>query len=647
MQAKLFRHLSTISRIQFQARSTSLSFHSSALLNLRVRARDTAVTNDVFGNDVKSIESVETTDIPDDINPLEKLKIAIVGRPNTGKSTLFNRLTKSKLAIVSNVPGTTRDRKEGKGELAGLPLICIDTGGLDDRGVISTEIQEQVQRALKFADVILFMVDAKEGINSLDEHFSKWLRKSVGKIDEQIDAGDSYVRKREILVLANKTEGAHLSNRVLDSLSDALRLGLGDPIPISAAHGDGLGDLAEILISVAKRLGLNDGSGEEIVPKFEDKITVEERTIQLSIMGRPNVGKSSLLNAMLGDERVITGPTPGLTRDSIHVEWAFNDRKFRLVDTAGLTRIKLTSTFAVGKKKKNQEAKMTRRANQWGKMKMENIQLPGITLVDSEEDPSQFSYEVSELALASALNALRFAQVVVLVVDGEQGKFSKVDLQLARKVLQEGRGLVVVGNKRDLVALNGLSGKDYEESVRKHCETFIKEFGEVHVVSTSATENEGVHRLLNTVISTHDAWSARVNTWILNKWIKDTMVTSPTPRTGDKAIHIKYVTQVKTRPPTFALFCNVPELPGFFEKFLKSRLQHDFKLQGIPIRFVIHKSKGNEAKKNLLSKGKNKSYHVGKGYSRSVSPGKRNSAYEMFKLKARRKEKRRGKKFSK
>jgi GTP-binding protein len=249
------------------------------------------------------------------------LRVALVGRPNTGKSTLFNRLTKSNFAIVSPIPGTTRDRNVAKGDIAGLNLIVTDTGGLDDRGHIHENVQSQVDQAIKSSDVILFLVDAKEGVTSLDSHFANWIRRRLSTKDRPSTDSSSKSNdvklnksvKKEVLLLANKTEGAHLSDRVLDTISDVLQLGLGDPILISASHGDGMADLAHSLIEIAKSKGLDT---ENVVMEKgkKPKISLEERVIEMAIMGKPNVGKSSLINAILKEERVIVGPTPGLTR---------------------------------------------------------------------------------------------------------------------------------------------------------------------------------------------------------------------------------------------------------------------------------------------------------------------------------------------
>lgn len=557
------------------------------------------------------------------------LNVAIVGRPNTGKSTLFNRITKTRQAIVSNIPGTTRDRKEGKGYLAGLPLSLVDTGGLDNRGAVSSSIQDQVQLALQSADVILFMLDAKVGVTSVDEHFAKWIRKKIGEISllEGYNA-----RTREVIVLANKTEGGFLNEKVMDTMADAQRLGLGTAIPISAVHGDGLAELSQILLKAAVHRNCDDGSDAKSYKKNisnetdinNSTIQLEDRTIQLAIMGRPNVGKSTLLNAILGEDRVITGPVPGLTRDAVHVEWSYNERTFKLVDTAGITHITVDKRKLDIIPEENKFLALQENAGSY-----DASGLPGIQFVDPEEDPSQFSRHISEMALVSALNALRFAQVVLLVIESSQQKFSKVDLQLAHRCLKEGRGLVIAANKKDIAIV---SEKEYENGVREHCDALMKEFGEVPIIACSGIEGGNLNRILDSVIETHDAWSKRIETPTLNRWLKDTLIISPTASMGHKSLKIKYITQVKGRPPTFSLFANVEVLPSFFERFLRSRIQNDFKLIGVPIRFIIKKTKGNEVNKSLLNVGKASRRGTGRGESRPVGP-KRDDPAERWKVK--------------
>jgi len=624
---------------------------------LRQKVRNGAAALFANGTYKKRLSSVAVEAPP-------MLRVALVGRPNTGKSTLYNRLTRSRMAIVSSVAGTTRDRREGAGNLAGLPLAVVDTGGLDDRGTVSLHIQQQVEKALVEADVVLFMLDARAGITALDQHFAKWLRRRMGLIDGAGGggSGERATRKKEVSVVANRTEGALDSNNVLDALSEAPRLGLGEPVAISASHGDGMADLATSLIELARRGGFATGDEEaKMGSKKNDSgpISLEDRTIQLAIMGRPNVGKSTLVNSILGEERVITGATPGLTRDAVHVEWEFHGRNFRLVDTAGLTRIRpdqaLLSAAEENKRQKmaetvgptsyrqpsGDEASSGGGSGSSSGVPRKEVKLPGIEQMDPEADPSQFSYQVSEMALMSALNALRFAQVVLLVVDGDQGKFSQVDLQLARKCLDEGRALVIAGNKKDLVLAKGVSGNAYEDGIRAHCEELLREFGDVPVVSCCATSGNGTRRLLDTVVAVHDAWSKRVPTGVLNNWLKETLVTAAVPRASGKPLKLKYITQVKARPPTFALFCNVPELPGFFERFLRSRIQQDFQLQGVPLRFEVKKTVGAAVDQARLKQGKHTRRGVGHGEGRGVGPNRRDVPDELRKSKSVQDERRR------
>eukprot|EP00428_Durinskia_dybowskii_P068144 CAMPEP_0170409292 /NCGR_PEP_ID=MMETSP0117_2-20130122/29262_1 /TAXON_ID=400756 /ORGANISM="Durinskia baltica, Strain CSIRO CS-38" /LENGTH=734 /DNA_ID=CAMNT_0010666715 /DNA_START=221 /DNA_END=2425 /DNA_ORIENTATION=+ len=560
------------------------------------------------------------------------------------------------MAIVSNVPGTTRDRRQGHGYLAGLPLNLIDTGGLDDRGAVSQNIQTQVAKAFEHSDVVLFMLDGRVGVTALDAHFAQWIRK-VLRPSKNIGVDG---KSKSLIVVANKTEGAHQSSKVMNTVSDALELGFGDPILISATHGDGLADLTVELLKEARARGKaeevptkaqkrkqfkdqaaatasesvegGEGVSETATAKRVDisnKVPLEDRLIQLAIMGRPNVGKSTLLNAFVRDERSITGPMAGLTRDAVQAEWQHRDRQFRLVDTAGLTRIRTSKQLleAVHEKKHTAVSELTglapRQSSRAGNCNAgPSLKLPGRDFANPELDPSQYSYQISEYSLLSALNALRFAQVVLLVVEGDQGRFTKLDLQLARKCLDEGRGLVIAANKSDVMDVEGISGKKYEEGVKEHIGTYLREFGEVPVVVSSGLMHRGIDRLLNTVIGVHDAWSRRVETGSLNSWLRDLLVTQPPPRVDGKLLNVKYITQVKTGPPTFALFSNHEELPIFFERFLKSNIQTAFNLQGVPIRFVIRKTKGVDVHRNRKLGGKAKPKGSGSKSSAAAAAGR-------------------------
>lgn len=558
--------------------------------------------------------------------PTKKLTVALLGRPNTGKSTLFNRLTKTKGAIVSNVPGTTRDRKEGKAELGGQSFMVYDTGGYDDRGVVSTDIQKQVQSAIAQSNIILFMVDSKVGITALDEQFARWIRLNIGKHHDKATAP-------EVVLVANKAESGYMSDEVVHVLAESYKLGFGEPLLLSAMHGDGLTDLATRLFKYAEAHGFDDNGVQLAKPMPEMDPILQEilepppideatmTTVHLAIMGRPNVGKSTLLNAIVGEERVIAGELPGLTRDAIPVEWEYDNRPFRLVDTAGLTRISTNRNLLAGVKEK----KMRPLHDVIGKHAANDpVTLPGLKMVNTEEDPSQYSSQISEFALLSALNALRYAQIVLLVVESTQGNFKKIDLQLARKCLMEGRGLLIVANKFDELEERGLTIKEYEAQVKEHCDEYLREFGDIPIVVTTGKEGRGVGRLLRTAVEVHDSWTRRISTSVLNTWLQDTMVTFPSARAGAKAVKIKYITQVKAGPPTFSLFANVSELPGSFERFFRGKLQEDFHLKGVPIRFIVKKSVGNPAKKHLLAHGKHSSRGRGRGDSKGrVGPNRK------------------------
>jgi len=317
----------------------------------------------------------------------------------------------------------------------------------------------------------------------------------------------------------------------------------------------------------------------------------------------------------------------GLTRDSVHVEWEFDDRRFRLVDTAGLTRTRpvkaLLDVQSENRRVARQEAHgLAATGHSSGVMGTEGgpptrvpVSLPGIALLDPEADPSQFSYQVSELALLSALNALRFAQVVCLVIESSQQRFSQIDLQIARMCLTEGRGLVIFANKRDLL---GAGTGSFEEQVKEHCEQFLPEFGDIPVVATSGLKGQGLQRGLEEVVRTHDAWSRRVDTWVLNRWLKDLLVSAAPARVAGKEVKIKYMTQTSSRPPEFLLFSNVDALPSFFERFLRKRLQEAFDLRGVPVRIVVRKTAGTEIKKELLKNNAKSRRGTGMGESRGV-----------------------------
>ena len=313
------------------------------------------------------------------------------------------------------------------------------------------------------------------------------------------------------------------------------------------------------------------------------------------------------------------------------------DRQFLLVDTAGLTRTRPVATFldvkregkaverqeALGKALTGPGAKELRVLDGVAANKVK-VPLPGVRDLNPEEDPSQHSYLVNELSLLSALNALKYAQVICLVVDSQQQNFSKIDLQLARMCLTEGRGLVILANKRDLLDGSGVSTTAFADGVKAHTDEYLREFGDIPVIPTSGLHGSGIQRALREIIRTHDSWSYRVETWVLNQWIRDTIASAPKPRAGDKDITIKYMTQISSRPPEFLLSTNVQEIPRHFERYLRSRMQADFDLRGVPIRFVVRKSKGKPVKKELLKHNVSGRRHKGQGEGRGVGPKNRN-----------------------
>ncbi len=435
--------------------------------------------------------------------------VAIVGRPNVGKSTLFNRLAGKRLAIVNGQPGVTRDRREGEARLGDLNFTVIDTAGLDEASANSLEARmlAQTERALADADLALMLIDARAGLTPLDEHFAHWLRR----------------KPTPVILVANKCEGGGGEA----GLWEAHALGLGDPIAVSAEHGEGMGELHQALAPFA---------GGQIPP--EEETGQEQRPLQLAIVGRPNVGKSTLANRLLGEERLLTGPEAGITRDAIPISWTFQGRAIRLVDTAGLRR------------------------------------------------KSKVGEKLEGLSASAALRAIRFAQVVVLVVDGEAG-MDKQDLSIARLVADEGRGLILAINKWDLV-------KDRQAALRRlrdRLGTSLAQARGVPLLTISALTGGGVDKLLPKVLAVFEIWSRRVTTGELNRWLAEVGERHPPPVSKGRRVRLRYITQAKSRPPTFILFASRPEgLPDSYLRYMTNELREAFDLPGVPIR--LHPRKG-------------------------------------------------------
>lgn len=434
------------------------------------------------------------------------LKVAIVGRPNVGKSTLFNRLTGRKTAIVHNRPGVTRDRKEAKAKLFDLDLTIIDTAGYEDAKGDNTETRMTAQtlRAIKEADVCLFLTDARSGLHPHDETFAALVRQS-GK---------------PVLLLANKCEGKAQE----DAIFEAYKLGLGEPIAFSAEHGLGLDTLYEALRPFVK---------EE--PKEE---TSDEKPIQVAIVGRPNVGKSTLVNALLKDERMLTGPEAGLTRDAIASRFTYQNRAFMLVDTAGLRR------------------------------------------------QSRIEGSLERMAAADTKHAASMAQVVVLVLDAD-AVLEKQDLTIARNVIDEGRALVIAVNKWDIA-----NKKAALERLNDKLQTSLTQVTGIPTVTISALKSEGLDKLMQAVLKVYERWNTRIPTAPLNQWFADVQEKNTTPLGKNKRrIKLKYITQAKSRPPSFFIFSSNPEgLPDSYLRYLTNDLRETFGLGGIPIRIQVRKS---------------------------------------------------------
>jgi GTP-binding protein len=439
--------------------------------------------------------------------------VAILGRPNVGKSTLFNRLVGRRAALVDNAPGVTRDRREGAGSIADLEFRVIDTAGLEEAAptTLAGRMRAQTESALALADVVLLLIDAREGITEADRHFGGWLRRS-GK---------------PVVLVANKAEG----RAELGAVGEAYALGLGDPLPLSAAHGEGFAELYDRLRALA--------SSPE-----EEAVASAERPLQLAIVGRPNVGKSTLVNRLLGEDRLLTGPEPGITRDAIALEWRWRGRAIRLVDTAGLRR----------------------------RARVED--------------------RLERLSVADALRAIRFAGTVVLVLDALQ-PLERQDLTIANLVAEEGRALVLAANKWDAVGDKNAALRRLRDRVTAS----LPQLQGVALVPISGLSGSGLERLMTAVIAADAVWNKRLSTPALNRWLAAVEERHPPPLVGARRLRLRYITQANTRPPTFALFASRPgELPDSYRRYLVNALRQDFDLPGTPIRLMLRKGQNPYAR---------------------------------------------------
>ncbi|MDF0541887.1 ribosome biogenesis GTPase Der [Sphingobium sp. H39-3-25] len=445
--------------------------------------------------------------------------VAIVGRPNVGKSTLFNRLVGKKLALVDDQPGVTRDRREGQAHLLGLDFRIIDTAGYEDEDPQSLpgRMRMQTQAAVESCDVALFVIDARAGITPLDEEIARWLRES--------DA--------PVVLLANKAEGKAGDDGVMEAFS----LGLGEPIPFSAEHGQGLADLFQGLLPYLE----DEDAEDEPEPEGElSEADMEAAPLKLAIVGRPNAGKSTLINKLLGENRLLTGPEAGITRDSIAVDWLWmdyegNERPVRLIDTAG----------------------MRKRAKVQDKLE--------------------------KLAVTDGLNAVNFAEVVVLLLDSTRGLEAQ-DLRIADKVLEEGRALVIALNKWDTVE----HGSALYQGVKKALEDGLAQVRGVPLMTVSAATGKGLDEMIRVAFETRTAWSQRVSTGTLNRWFERALEANPPPAPGGRRIKLRYITQAKTRPPGFILFgTRLDELPESYRRYLVNGIRRELGFGAVPVRLTL------------------------------------------------------------
>ena len=456
--------------------------------------------------------------------------IAIVGRPNVGKSTLFNRLVGKRLALVDDQPGVTRDRREGDGELLGLKFTIVDTAGFEDYDAASLpgRMRVQTEKAVREADAALFMIDGRAGVTPLDEEIARWLRSE----------------DTPIILLVNKAEGKQGENGLMESYS----LGFDNPVALSAEHGEGVVDLFDALRPIVE--GFDAAEAEAMLPPLlrgEDGGEEDEDAplgpMKLAIVGRPNAGKSTLINRMIGEDRLITGPEAGITRDSIRVDWQWEKdgevHEIQLFDTAG----------------------MRKRAK----------------VIDKLE----------KLSVADALHAVDFAEVVVLLLDATKGLEAQ-DLRIADRVLQEGRALIVALNKWDVAE----DPSALFNGVRAALDDGLSQVKGVPVLSISGATGKGIDTLVRVAFEQREIWTNRVSTARLNRWFEGAVTANPPPAPGGKRIKLRYITQARTRPPTFVVFgSRTDALPGSYERYLVNGMRKELGFQGVPVRLNFRNSR--------------------------------------------------------
>ena len=450
--------------------------------------------------------------------------LAIVGRPNVGKSTLFNRLVGRRIALVDDLPGVTRDRREGEGRLGDLTFKIIDTAGLEEstRESLTGRMRTQTEAAIATADAVLFLVDARLGLTPADRVFADLARRS-GK---------------PTVLVANKSEGR--AGR--SGTYEAFELGLGEPVAISAEHGEGLSELYDAIREALP--DLTEPADDEVESDSDDG----SRPIRIAVVGRPNAGKSTLINRLLGEERLLTGPEAGITRDSIAVDLEWRGRSFRVHDTAGLRR------------------------------------------------KSRIEEKLEKLSVADALEAIRFAEVVVLLMDAD-AQFEEQDLRIADLVEREGRALVIGMSKWDRV-----EQPDSAAKLRREVDHWLPQVKGVPIVPVSGLTGAGLDKLMQAVIDIHAIWNKRVSTNPLNRWLDDMLSAHPPPAVAGRRLKFNYVTQPKARPPSFVLFCTRADaVPDAYVRYLVNGLRDTFDMPGVPIRLMLREKKNPYAGRKTKS----------------------------------------------
>ncbi|WP_457650217.1 ribosome biogenesis GTPase Der [Profundibacter sp.] len=462
--------------------------------------------------------------------------LAIVGRPNVGKSTLFNRLVGKRLALVDDQPGVTRDLREGAARLGDLRFTVIDTAGLEEATDESLQgrMRRLTERAVDMADICLFMIDARVGVTPTDEFFAGLLRK----------------RAKHVILAANKAEGRAGESGVLE----AYALGLGDPLRLSAEHGEGMSDLLALLMPLADEFAerAEADAPETDVDVSEDladdapRVPTKAKPLQIAVVGRPNAGKSTLINQMLGEDRLLTGPEAGITRDAISVQMDWDGVPIRMFDTAGMR-----------KKARVQE-------------------------------------KLEKLSVSDGLRAVKFAEVVIVLIDAEI-PFEQQDLRIADLAEREGRAVVLAVNKWDVEPNKQKKLKELRESF----ERLLPQLRGAPLVTVSAKTGRGLNRLQEAVMKAHEVWNRRVTTSQLNRWLIDMVEAHPPPAPAGRRIKLRYMTQAKTRPPGFVVMCSMPEkLPESYSRYLVNGLRDSFDMPGTPIRLWMRSQAESNPYKN-------------------------------------------------